>query len=99
MNKLKHFFPKPVSDSMKSLEEACKRRGIPYIKEKHGLATAAMKKVTGDYPTGRWHIHIGQVSVIRGPITYGYYEAYGGKYKNSPERFSTPKKLLDDMMV
>ncbi len=86
-------------DDMSELEAELKARGIEYTIAKHPGALEGdgkVKELIGYYPTGEWHIHVGDVSIIRGSVSFGDYECYRGKYKE-PERFSDVKELVDDL--
>ena len=81
------------NDDMYELQEALNKAGIKHILKRHQGADPRVKDLIGYYPTGEWHILIGDVSVIRGMVSFGDYEAYRGKYKE-PERFTTPEELI-----
>jgi len=89
------------NDDMSELEAELKARGVEYTIKKHAGALEGggkVKEIIGFYPAGEWHIHVGEVSIIRGMASWGEYEAYGGKYKPDPERFHTAKELVDNLL-
>ena len=82
-------------DDMSELKAELEKRGIEHTFGKHILTELepGVFDLMGYWPSGEWHIRIGDVSVIRGMVSFGYYEAYGGKFKD-PERFKTPEELI-----
>lgn len=99
MRTQKELESKEFNDDMSELETELRARKMSYRIKKHAGAlegNGKVKELIGYYPAGEWHIHIGDVSVIKGMVSFGLYEAYGGKYKE-PERFETAKELLDDL--
>ena len=89
---------KEFEDDMSDLEEELKKHKFSYTFKRHKGADPSLIDLIGYYPTGEWHINIGDVSVIRGMCSFGDYEAYGGKYKE-PERFATAKELVADLLT
>ena len=83
-------------DDMYELQEALDKKNIKYLLKRHIGASPEVKKLIGYYPTGEWHIFIGDISVIRGMCSFGDYEVYGGKFKE-PERFKTPQELIENL--
>lgn len=88
---------KEFNDDMSELCQLLNNAKIKYIKKRHEAATPRSLEFNGYYPTGRWHIYIGDISVIKGMASFGNYEVYGGKYKE-PIRFNTAQELLNDLL-
>lgn len=86
---------KEFNDNMDDLIILLNKHKIKYTKTRHGGSQEKVKELLGYYPGGEWHIHIGKISIIRGLVSFGSYEAYGDMYKE-PERFETGKELLED---
>ncbi len=85
------------NDDMSELESELKKHNIPYIIKRHGLATPDVLNFSGFYPTGEWHIFVGNISIIHGLASWGGYEVLGGKYQET-QRFKTVKELIDDLI-
>lgn len=81
------------NDDMSELKALLDKKGIEYRFGRHPGAGEGVKELIGYYPAGEWHIHIGDISVIRGMASSGHYEAYGGKF-NEPERFKKAEDLI-----
>lgn len=82
-------------DSMHLLCNLLRKNRIPFEKKRHLAGTDQVIKLLGMAPAGRWHVIVrGNISVVRGMTSFGLYEAYGGPFKE-PERFSTPKELVE----
>lgn len=85
------------NDDMSELCQLLDEAKIKYVKKRHEAAEPQILDCLGYYPTGEWHIYIGDISVIRGMVTFGDYEVLGGKYKEVT-RFKTVQELLDDFL-
>jgi len=88
------------NDDMSELETLLKANNIAYTINKHLGAlegNGKIKEILGYYPSGEWHIHVGDVSIIKGMVSFGKYEAYGGKYKEDPARFDTAEELINNL--
>lgn len=84
------------NDDMTDLKNLLDKKGIKYEFKRHLGAEPGVKELIGYYPTGEWHMIIGDVSIIRGMASFGNYEVYGGKF-TEPERFSTAEELLSQL--
>lgn len=106
MRSKKNFESGEFADGMTELEAALKEAGIKYIIRRHPAVALepTIKGLLGYWPTGEWQIIIKNVfsekdiletdiSIIRGYVSFGLYEAWGMMFKE-PERFETPTALI-----
>lgn len=96
MRTKKELESEELNDDMTELKTLLEKKGIEHTFKRHQGAGPRIKELIGFYPTGEWHIRIGDVSVIRGMASFGLYEAYRGMFEE-PERFNTPEELLERM--
>lgn len=95
--------PKEHPTDMSELDALLTKKGIPHILRQHpGAASEPTKEIIGYNPGGDWQIIIEDTySVIRGAISFGYYEIMNiadGKKFTDPERFDTPEELIDELL-
>jgi hypothetical protein len=84
-------------DDMSELEAELRKRNIDYTIDKHLGAKEGDRYIQQKPQCGEWHIFVGDVSIIKGMVSFGDYEAYGGKYKE-PVRFQSAKALVKDLI-
>lgn len=88
---------------MSKLQELLDKNKIKYILRKHPVAELEpqVKKLIGYYPSGKYQILTGDYSIIRGMVSFGYYEIMRikgkGKFEN-PERFKNPEDLVKELL-
>jgi hypothetical protein len=95
MRTKKELESKEFNDDMSELISLLRKNKIRHEVRHHPGANDHAKALIGYNITGEWQILIGKVSVIRGYVSFGEYEAYLGKYKD-PERFETAQDFLKD---
>jgi hypothetical protein len=88
---------KEFQDDMSELKELLDKEDIKYTFIRHEGANPDIKDLIGYYPTGEWHIRVGENSIIRGMVSFGDYEIYNGKIKDDPVRFSTAQEMLKEI--
>lgn len=78
------------------------KRKIPHVYRTHPIAEREprIKQLIGYYPTGEHQIIVAdRFSIIRGAISFGYYEVMAtgkkGRWARDPERFLSPRALVD----
>lgn len=90
------------NDDLNPLARLLTQKKIPYILRRHpATAETLVKTQLGYWPTGEWQIIIDKTwSVIRGMVSFGYYEIMalkvGVKYQD-PCRYLIPEELVDDL--
>ena len=95
------------ADYETSVQELCTlfdKKKMKYVLRRHPVTAqdkeGRVKKLIGCNPAGEWQILIGDYSIIRGMVSYGYYEIMRikgkGRFETS-EGFSTPKELVEEL--
>ena len=87
---------KEFQDDMSELKELLEKEGIEYTFRRHEGADPKVKDLIGYYPTGEWHMKVGENSIIRGMASFGDYEILGEKDDN-PIRFTTAQEMLEEI--
>lgn len=88
---------KEFQDDMTELKELLEKEKIDFIFKRHLGAEPGVKDLIGYYPTGEWHIKVGDNSIIRGMASFGDYEIYNGKLDSDPIRFATAEEVLEEL--
>ena len=88
---------KEFQDDMTELKELLEKEGIDFTFKRHEGAESKIKDLIGYYPTGEWHIKVGNNSIIRGMASFGDYEIYNREIDGDPIRFTTAKEVLEEI--
>ena len=84
---------KEFNDDMTELKELLEKEDIKHIFKRHIGANPKLLELIGYYPTGQWHIKVGEISVIRGMVSFGAYELMG-QHDDDPVRFEKASEVL-----
>lgn len=87
---------KEFNDDMTELKELLEKEGIEHTFKRHRGAEPKLLEVIGYYPTGGWHIRVGDISVIRGYASFGDYELMGAN-DDDPIRFQGAGEVLNEI--
>ena len=88
---------KEFQDDMTELKELLEKEKIDFTFKRHIGAELGVKDLIGYYPTGEWHIKVGDNSIIRGMASFGDYEIYNRKLDSDPIRFETAQEILEEL--
>ena len=97
MRTQKELDSKEFQDDMTELKELLEKEKINFSFKRHEGADPKVKELIGYYPTGEWHIKVGDNSIIRGMASFGDYEVYNGKLDDDPIRFKTVQEVIDEL--
>lgn len=90
--------PEDCKTDLKGLHELMEKEGIEHIFREHPIAKEEdAKAIIGYNPAGDWQIIIPNkldwdISIVRGMVSFGYYESY---YNKEIKRFNTPEEVVD----
>ena len=88
---------KQFNDDMSELKELLEKEDIKHTFKRHLGADPRLLNLVGYYPTGEWHIKVGEISIIRGMVSFGDYELMGED--NDPVRFETAPEMLKEIKM
>ena len=88
---------KEFQDDMTELKDLLEKENIKHTFKRHQGAEQGVKELIGYYPTGEWHIKVGDNSIIRGMTSFGDYEIYNSKIDTDPYRFETAQETLEEI--
>lgn len=93
---MKLMEPKDYPTDLKELSNLLKEAGIEHILKEHPVTKAEnAKKLIGYNLAGDWQITIGkELSVIRGMVSWGDYEAFDGKEVKRAETAEEMVKII-----
>lgn len=86
---------KEFNDDMTELKELLEKEGIEHIFKRHRGADPKLLGLIGYYPTGEWHIIVGNLSIIKGMVSFGDYELMG--IEDDPVRFEKASEVLEEI--
>lgn len=92
---------KRYKTSLLKLHRMLNKKGIEHIYREHPAAVAEPQasRLLGmpAHPVGTHQILIDDLSIIRGFASFGMFEAFGGKWKDDPERFESEEELIKNL--
>jgi len=96
MSEIQSIADQKMMDLIKALDEA----GIAYTRHEHKAQKQLRDKHAGrEVPVflneivSIIHLHVGEISIINGEVSFVLYELYGGGW--DCERFTTPEEVVE----
>ena len=86
-------------DDLTKLKTLLEKEGIEFTYRKHPAAEhePGVKDLIGYFPSGEHQILVGENSIIRGMVSFEYYEIYNPSVDSDPVRTETAGAMLEEI--